>query len=190
MEIKFVFLSKKRGLFNTILFFAVKIAKIYYLNKHIHLISIFFHIWYCSQRRKNDYPHLHSDEVKPFTKSFLARIFLFTDVFCKVVVAQVKISSINTILTAIYIFALLPSFGISMPYGGTIVLLTFLLGLIPVLGNLIVNTIVVIISLTVSFKLAITSLVFLMVIHKLEYYINAKVVGGKMKIYVWETYRV
>lgn len=138
------------------------------------------------QAAKVNNPHLHADEVKPFTKSLLTRIFLFTDVFCKVVVAQVKISTINTILTAIYIFVVLPIFGISMPYGGTIVLLTFLLGLIPILGNLIVNTIVVIISLTVSFKLAITSLVFLMVIHKLEYYINAKVVGGKLKIYVWE----
>lgn len=122
----------------------------------------------------------------PFTQSLMDRIHLFSEVFCKVLVAQVQISTVNTILTSIYIFILLPLFSIKMPYGGTIILLTFLLGLIPILGNLIVNVIVVIISLTVSFKLAVASLFFLIVIHKLEYYINAKVVGGKLKIYVWE----
>lgn len=131
-------------------------------------------------------PLLYAEIVKPFSKSLLTRISLFSDVFCKVVVAQVQISTVNTILTSIYLFVALPLFGVKMPYATTIVLLTFLLGLIPILGNLIVNLIVVIISLTVGFKLAIASLIFLIVIHKLEYYINAKVVGGKLKIYVWE----
>lgn len=138
------------------------------------------------EANKVNNPLLYSEQVKPFSKSLLARISLFSEVFCKVVVAQVQISTVNTILTSIYLFVLLPIFGVKMPYATTIVLLTFLLGLIPILGNLIVNLIVVIISLTVSFKLAITSLLFLIVIHKLEYYINAKVVGGKLKIYVWE----
>lgn len=41
-------------------------------------------------------------------------------------------------------------------------------------------------SLTLSFKVAIGSLLFLVIIHKLEYYINAKIVGNsKIKTSIW-----
>lgn len=126
----------------------------------------------------------HSD--KPLIQALKARLFTFTNTFSLVIFAQIKIASINTIFTAIYFFAVLPLFSIHMPYGKTMVLLTFILGLIPIIGNLIVNVIVVAISLTVDFRLAIASLVFLVMIHKLEYYINARVVGGNLKISVWE----
>lgn len=132
---------------------------------------------------------LHKDEkiiLKPFNNSLLKRISIFSNVFSHVVFAQVKISSINTLLTALYIFVALPLFDINMPYAKSIVLLTFLFGLIPVLGNLIVNVVVVAISLTVAFKVAVISLIFLIVVHKLEYYINAKIVGSKLKISIWE----
>lgn len=132
---------------------------------------------------------LHKDEkivLKPFNEELLKRISIFANVFSHVVFAQVKIASINTILTAAYLYIALPIFDIDMPYSKTIVLLTFLFGLIPVLGNLVVNVIVVAISLTVSFKLAVISLIFLVVVHKLEYYINAKIVGSRLKISIWE----
>ena len=41
-------------------------------------------------------------------------------------------------------------------------------------------------SVTLSFKVAIGSLAFLVIIHKLEYYINAKIVGSKIKTSIWE----
>jgi predicted PurR-regulated permease PerM len=132
---------------------------------------------------------LHKDEkiiLKPFNAELLKRISIFANVFSHVVFAQVKISSINTMLTAAYLYIALPLFGIDMPYSKTMVLLTFLFGLIPVLGNLIVNVVVVAISLTVAFKVAVISLIFLIVVHKLEYYINAKIVGSKLKISIWE----
>ena len=73
-----------------------------------------------------------------------------------------------------------------MPYAKSLILLSFLFGLIPVLGNLIINFLVVALSITVSFKLAIFSLLFLVLIHKLEYYINAKIVGSRLHISIWE----
>lgn len=128
---------------------------------------------------------VHS-EPRPLRDALIARITRFTEVFKKVMAAQVKISAINTILTGIYLLIILPVVGITLPYGKTLVILTFVFGLIPVLGNLITNTLIFLISLTVSFKVAIASIVFLVVVHKLEYYINAKIVGEKIKTSIWE----
>lgn len=122
----------------------------------------------------------------PFMHELLTRIAIFSNIFAKVGGAQVKISAINAVLTAIYLLVILPLCGVSMPYGPTLVLCTFLFGLIPVLGNLLSNTLIVVISLLVSVKIAIASMVFLVVVHKLEYYINAKIVGGQLKTTIWE----
>lgn len=122
----------------------------------------------------------------PFMQELLNRITIFSTIFAKVVGAQVKISAINAVLTAIYLMVSLPLFGVKMPYAATLVLCTFLFGLIPVLGNLLSNTLIVVISLLVSVKVAMASLVFLIVIHKLEYYINAKIVGSQIKTTIWE----
>ena len=63
---------------------------------------------------------------------------------------------------------------------------TFLCGLLPVVGNLISNTIIVAIGFTVSPRLALEALVFLVVIHKLEYFLNARIVGSHIRARAWE----
>ena len=134
---------------------------------------------------------LHHDKkpqenTKPLHDELIKRLSLFTEVFKKVMSAQVKISAINTALTAIYLLIILPLCGVHLPYAKTLVLLTFIVGLIPVLGNLITNSLIFLISLTVAFKIALASIIFLIVVHKLEYYINAKIVGSKIKTTIWE----
>lgn len=124
--------------------------------------------------------------LKPFSEALYTRISVFTNVFERVMFAQGKISAINTALTAIYLLIVLPMFGIHIPYSKTLVILTFCVGLIPVLGNLISNGFIILMSLTISFKVSLTSLVFLILVHKLEYYINAKIVGTKIKTAIWE----
>ena len=64
-----------------------------------------------------------------------------TDAFEAVIFAQVKISTINTTLTAIYLLGGLRLFGVRLPLAGTLILVTFLTGLIPVVGNLVSNTV-------------------------------------------------
>ena len=66
------------------------------------------------------------------------------------------------------------------------IIVTFFVGLLPVLGNLISNTIIVIISLSHSLQVAFASLGFLVVIHKLEYFVNARIIGGQIKARAWE----
>jgi predicted PurR-regulated permease PerM len=92
----------------------------------------------------------------------------------------------NTLLTALYLFVVLQMFGKRLPFSTTIVLITFICGLIPVLGNLISNTVIVILSLGISVGTAIASLVFLILIHKLEYLINSRIVGGETDSQAWE----
>jgi predicted PurR-regulated permease PerM len=128
--------------------------------------------------KENGFPPLASD--------LHARLINLADSFEKVVFAQVKISALNTVLTAIYLAVVLPIFGIYLPMVTLLVLLTFVAGLLPVVGNLISNFTIVLISLGVSPMVGIASLAFLVVIHKLEYFTNARIVGGEVKASVWE----
>jgi len=106
--------------------------------------------------------------------------------FRRVVFAQVKISAINTVFTTVYLAVLLPMLGIHLPFTKALIALCFIGGLLPVFGNLISNTAIVIISLSHSLGLALGSFVFLIVIHKLEYFLNARIVGGEIKASSWE----
>jgi predicted PurR-regulated permease PerM len=64
---------------------------------------------------------------------------------------------------------------------------TFLCGLFPIIGNLISNTVIIGVAFTVSPKTALAALIFLVVIHKLEYFLNSKIIGDRIKNPVWLT---
>lgn len=127
-----------------------------------------------------------SEDYKPLSRHFLNRLHLLKESFNKVVYAQVKISLVNTIITGIYIMVILPLFGIHLPLSKTLIAITFVAGLIPVIGNLISNTMLVLISTGVSLKIGIISLVFLILIHKMEYFLNAKIIGSQVNAVAWE----
>jgi predicted PurR-regulated permease PerM len=46
--------------------------------------------------------------------------------------------------------------------------------------------VIVIVSISHSFVVAIGSLFFLIVIHKLEYFLNARIVGSQIRAHAWE----
>lgn len=125
-------------------------------------------------------------EYNPLSRELLQRFMNLLVSFEQVVFAQVKISAINTTLTAIYLIGVLPAFGVHLPLVKTLVALTFLAGLLPVVGNLISNSIIVVLSLGLSFKVGIASLVFLIAVHKLEYFLNARIIGGDIDAAAWE----
>lgn len=124
--------------------------------------------------------------AKPFAREMRNRIQLFGKAFENIVFAQIRISAINTVLTGIFLLGVLPAFGVHLPFSNTLVILTFFTGLLPVIGNLISNAVITVIGIGISFKVAIAALLFLVVIHKLEYFINAKIVGGKIQASAWE----
>ena len=122
----------------------------------------------------------------PLARHLVDKVDRFAHAFGRVAMAQIKISAVNTVLTGLYLLVVLPLFGIRVPFATTLVVITFLCGLIPVLGNLISNTVITILSMGVSIGTAVASLTFLVVIHKLEYLINSRIVGGETDSQAWE----
>jgi predicted PurR-regulated permease PerM len=130
--------------------------------------------------------HHDDDSRGPLARALLDKVERFAHAFGRVATAQIKISAMNTLLTGIYVLVILPLFGIHIPFATTLVVITFLCGLIPVLGNLISNAVITILSMGISIGTAVASLVFLVVIHKLEYLINSRIVGGETDSQAWE----
>lgn len=124
--------------------------------------------------------------LRPFAAALAARLTNLAHVFHKIVFAQVRISLINTVLTGVYLALILPLAGIHLPLLKSMIAITFLAGMIPVLGNIISNTVIVIVSLTHSLQVASLSLALMVVIHKLEYFLNARIIGGQIDAKSWE----
>jgi predicted PurR-regulated permease PerM len=127
-----------------------------------------------------------SADVGPLAQAMLERAARIGMAFRRVVFAQVRISALNTTLTAIYLTVVLPLFGVRLPLTKTMIAVTFVAGLLPVVGNLISNSVIVIVSLSESIYVALGSLAFLVIIHKLEYFVNARIVGGQIRARAWE----
>ena len=127
-----------------------------------------------------------SREMRPLAAALTLRISRFAHAFRLIIFAQVKISAINTIFTVIFIAGILPTFGVHLPLAKTLIAITFLAGLLPIVGNLISNSLICIVALSISIYAGIAALIFLVVIHKLEYFLNAKIVGAQTRSRAWE----
>ena len=102
--------------------------------------------------------------------------------FSDIIAAQLRISAVNTALTAVYLLGVLPMLGYSVPLGKTLVAITFFAAFLPIVGNLLSNAAIVVAALTLSPWVAAGSMVYLVVIHKLEYFLNAHFVGSRVKM--------
>lgn len=117
-------------------------------------------------------------------KELAERVRTFYRSFSRVIGAQIIISAINTGLTAVFLV------WNSFHYTTTLIALTFLCGLLPIIGNIISNTLII--GVAFAFpengpRMALIALVFLVVIHKLEYFLNSKIVGDRIKNPMWLT---
>jgi len=102
--------------------------------------------------------------------------------FSDIVAAQLRISLVNTTLTAVYLLAVLPMLGYQVPLGKTLVAFTFFAAFLPIVGNLLSNAAIVLAALTLSAWVGVGSLGYLVVIHKLEYFLNAHFVGSRVSM--------
>ena len=123
---------------------------------------------------------------KPLAAALFDRLHLLVQAFRNIVFAQIKIAALNTAFTAIFLAVVLPLCGIHLPLTKTLIVLTFLLGLLPVIGNLMSNTLITIVALSLSIWVAVAALGYLIVIHKVEYFLNARIVGGQISAKSWE----
>lgn len=104
--------------------------------------------------------------------------------FSRVIGAQIIISIINTGLTSVFLV------WNGFPYTTVIIVLTFLCGLLPIIGNILSNTLIVGVAFTIPEigpRMALIALIFLVVIHKLEYFLNSKIIGDRIKNPMWLT---
>jgi len=122
----------------------------------------------------------------PLTLALRERIALFGEAFRQIVAAQFWIATFNTALTAIFLLFVLPLWHQHLPYTPALITLTFLAGLVPIVGNLVCNGVLTVVGLSVSPLTGLACLAFLILIHKAEYLINAKVVGRRTHMAVWE----
>ena len=127
-----------------------------------------------------------SADVPPMVSALRSGFDGLVDRFTSVVFAQLRIASINTGLTAMFLLGLLPLLGTPLPLANTLLVVTFLASLLPVVGNLASNTAIVVVSLTQSVAVAGLSLAWLAGIHKLEYFLNAHIIGSRIRAKAWE----
>jgi predicted PurR-regulated permease PerM len=125
-------------------------------------------------------------QIGPFAAELGLRCARLADAFHNIVFAQIKISLVNTAFTAIFLVVVLPLFGQHLPLTKTLIVITFIVGLLPVIGNLISNTFITIVGLSVGLYVGLGALAFLILIHKLEYFLNARIVGGQIRARAWE----
>ena len=141
-------------------------------------ISLFFNsqldLFRESHPIRNNLYSICSDQIS-------ARFTEFYQSFATVIGAQMTISCINTILTAIFVSV------VQLPYAAIVIGLTFICGLLPIIGNVVSNTVIVFIGFTVSAKVALGALIFLIIVHKLEYLLNSKIIGARIRNPLWLT---
>ena len=130
---------------------------------------------------ETDHPAQSNNLYTRTGEEITARFRTLYKSFATVMGAQIAISAINTAITAVFVLI----FG--FPNAKVIVGITFLCGLLPIIGNLISNTIIVGVGFTVSPRTALTALVFLVVLHKFEYFLNSKIVGDRIQNPMWLT---
>ena len=82
-------------------------------------------------------------------RELVNRCETFYNSFARVIGAQIIISVINTALTAIFLT------WNDFPFATVIIVLTFLCGLLPIIGNLLSNAAITIAALTVSMWLGV-----------------------------------
>ena len=113
--------------------------------------------------------------------AIISRFRAFYRSFETVMGAQLLISLINTVATSFFLIIT------GLPYPGLLIPLTFLCGLLPIVGNLISNTGIVAIAFGHSPQAAGWALLFLILIHKSEYFLNSKIIGSRIRHPMWLT---
>ena len=153
-------------------------ALLFVLVGIVAAVSLFFNsridLYPESHRTKNNLYSILTDEIA-------ARFRDFYHSFALVMGAQITISLINTMLTAIFVLS------VRLPNAPLVIPLTFLCGLLPIVGNLVSNTVIVCLAFTISLKVALVALIFLIAVHKFEYFLNSKIIGDRIRNPIWLT---
>jgi len=157
---------------------AITFQVVYLIMGIVVAVSLFIN----SKLDFDSQPHADRNNLWAQTATEIRRRFrTFFESFARVMGAQLMISSINTLMTAIFLYAA------GVPHAMLLTITTFLCGLLPIIGNLISNTLITGVAFTVKPEMALIALGFLITIHKFEYFLNSKIIGDRIKNPMWLT---
>ena len=125
-------------------------------------------------------------EQGPLREALRQRGRNFMVSFRQIVVAQFWIAAFNAGCTAVFLMLVMPLADVTIPYTGALIALTFVAGLVPIVGNLLCNGVLTLAGVSISPTVGLSCLLFLIAIHKFEYFINAKIVGKRTNTSAWE----
>jgi predicted PurR-regulated permease PerM len=125
----------------------------------------------------------HETSLLSYLYSFHAvRLKRFYGYFKKVMIGQLFISLINTSVTLVAVIIL------GLPHKVTLVCIVFVCGLLPVVGNLVSNTILSLTALiSIGFPAFFVRIALLVGLHKLEYFLNGKIIGSIIRLPMFVT---
>lgn len=121
-----------------------------------------------------------------FVAELLHQASLFKRCFGNFMAAQAYVALWNTFCTSVFIFLILPLFSVDLPFKALLIGLTFLLSFVPALGNIVCNTLMAVVCAASGPAIAVLAIVYLILAHKAEYLINAKVLGKMQDVSVAE----
>jgi predicted PurR-regulated permease PerM len=107
-------------------------------------------------------------------------------VFGRVARGQCWVALVNTAFTTLFLLVVAPLAGWHFPYRSALILITLSASLVPVAGNLVCNSILLLVGLGVSLPAGVAALVFMVVVHKLEYLVSARILGSANRVAAWE----
>lgn len=151
---------------------------VYLIIGGVVAVSLFFN----SKLNLHEDPNVGRDSLYALTAhELMLRFRTFYASFRVVMGAQILISLINSMATGIFLFAA------GFPNPLLLTMFTFACGLLPIIGNLISNTVITAVGLNISPNMALLALGYLVVIHKFEYFLNSKIIGSRIKNPMWLT---
>jgi predicted PurR-regulated permease PerM len=128
----------------------------------------------------------HDDTLRgPLSIHLTMKLSRLARAFSRIALAQIKVSLFNTFITSLYLIVLM-GFGKTIPFMTTLIVITFILGLVPIVGNIVTNAVLVILSLGVSSGTALATLVFVVALSKLQYVLTSRMVGSEIDSQAWE----
>ncbi|HEX4880576.1 MAG TPA: hypothetical protein VFV39_12065, partial [Limnobacter sp.] len=117
-------------------------------------------------------PTQMSTAVKPLAHAWLQALENYVRSFTLLMGAQVYVSVWNTFCTAVFVYGILPAFDVILPFRELLLMFTAVASLIPAAGNIMANTLILVLTVRYGVFVALGSVMYLFIIHKLEYFIN------------------
>ncbi|HEX4856914.1 MAG TPA: AI-2E family transporter [Limnobacter sp.] len=123
---------------------------------------------------------------RPLAEAWLQTLEKYVRCFTLLMGAQVYVSIWNTFCTAIFIYGVLPAFDVVLPFRELLLMFTAVASLIPAAGNIMANTLILVLTIRYGVFVALGSVLYLFVIHKLEYFVNGYIIGRNVRASVPE----